>query len=540
MCKIVTQFEKAVESQTSGLFLFAGIALASVCWTRSRRSPFSTSSSGLVRAPSITRCPSGLEAAAKRELGDDLKGTPMPRGDCVPSLLLHELSCLSDTFPSENIPNEMRRCKVRTDGITGVGYNKIIGKSDYIMNDIVRKEGSKQSSEAWVRAGPRKAIHFDPRQVKAAVVTCGGLCPGLNNVVRELVHALFYLYDVNSVLGVVGGYNGFNGDYEPLNLTPEAVAQCHHEGGTILASSRGGFDMEKIIAFLGKHGINQLYIIGGDGTHRGAFLVSQEVIKRGLNIAVAGIPKTIDNDVDIIDRSFGFQTSVEAAQAAIRSAKTEAKCNLPNGIGIVKLMGRSAGFIAAHATLASGDVDLCLVPEVPVHLHGPEGYLEFLARRVQAQGHAVVVVAEGAGEELLGQSTEVDAGGNRKLPKIGEFLKTEVGRFFSRKGMTTTVKYIDPSYMIRSVPANAADSLYCMLLAQNAVHGAMAGYTAFTTGMVNNRVVYIPINRLVASSPRVMDPNGRTWERVRAMTRQPQVADLIDTSSINVASKTVI
>ena len=240
-----------------------------------------------------------------------------------------------------------------------------------------------------------------------------------------------------------------------------------------------------------------------------------------MNVSVAGIPKTIDNDVDHIDRSFGFSSAVEAAQAAIRSAKTEAICNLPNGVGIVKLMGRSAGFIAVHATMASGDVDLCLVPEVPTVLEGENGCLPYLRRRVHQQGFAVVVVAEGAGEDVLGTSVEKDASGNKKLPKIGEFIKTKVEEHFKAHGDTATVKYIDPSYMVRSIPANATDSLYCMQLAQNAVHGSMAGYTGFSVGLCNNRMVLLPIPELVATSPRSMNPRGRTWERVLAVTRQP-------------------
>jgi 6-phosphofructokinase 1 len=199
----------------------------------------------------------------------------------------------------------------------------------------------------------------------------------------------------------------------------EAVADIHHMGGSILGSARGGFDVDVIISFLERNGINQVYVIGGDGTHRGANVIAETCVERNLNIAVVGIPKTIDNDVDIIDRSFGFTTSVEAAQAAINSAKVEARCNMPNGIGIVKLMGRSAGFIAVHATLASGDVDLCLVPELAVELEGEHGCLPFLYDRVKLQGHAVVVVAEGAGENLLGTSSVIDKGGNRKLPPIG-------------------------------------------------------------------------------------------------------------------------
>lgn len=240
-----------------------------------------------------------------------------------------------------------------------------------------------------------------------------------------------------------------------------------------------------------------------------------------MNVSVAGIPKTIDNDIDHIDHTFGFASAVEAAQVAIRSAKTEAVCNLPNGVGIVKLMGRSAGYIAAHSTMASGDVDLCLVPEVPLVLEGEKGCLPHLWRRVKSQGYAVVVVAEGAGEEVLGTSAEKDASGNKKLPKIGEFMKHQVEEYFKKQGETATVKYIDPSYTVRSVAANAADSLYCMQLGQNAVHGAMAGFTGFSVGLCNNRMVFLPIPELVATSPRNMNPRGRTWERVLALTRQP-------------------
>ena len=448
---------------------------------------------------------------------------PLPtvlEGVSISEIKVHEISTLRGVFPSADIPND--------EGT--IAYNQVISEDDFILSDIVRKVQAKSSCEAFVRAGPRALSHFYPKKVTAAIVTCGGLCPGLNNVIRELVHALHYLYRVDKVIGIRGGYNGFNGTagYDMLTLTPEYVADCHHQGGTILASSRGGFNLAKIISFIMTHKVQQLYVIGGDGTHRGALAISEEVIKWNLNVSVVGIPKTIDNDVDLIDRSFGFTTSVETAQAAITSAKTEARCNLPNGVGIVKLMGRSAGFIAAHATLGSGDVDLCLVPEVAIELDGERGCLPFLMKRIKEQGHAVVVVAEGAGEELLGKSTETDAGGNRKLPKIGDFMKKEIEDYFKRYDSEVTVKYIDPSYMIRSVPANSSDALLCMLLAQNAVHGAMAGLTAFSVGIVNNRVVYIPIPRLVATSPRFMDPFGRTWERVVAMTRQPNTSSTID------------
>jgi 6-phosphofructokinase 1 len=403
-------------------------------------------------------------------------------------------------------------------------YNKLITDHECVVSDIVRKPNQTTSAVAYMRAGPRRYIHFDPKTVNAAIVTCGGLCPGLNNVIREITNVLHQIYGIGGkVYGIQGGYRGFY-DFDalpPVILTPSMVENIHHSGGTCLGSSRGGFDLEKILKFLKDKSINQLFVIGGDGTHRGAFVIHEGCMKAGMNVSVAGIPKTIDNDVDYIDYSFGFNSAVEAAIQSIRVAKTEAVCNLPNGIGIVKLMGRSAGFIAAHATMASSDVDLCLVPEVPVVLEGPTGCLPHLRQRVKEQGYAVVVVAEGAGEEVLGTSVETDASGNKKLPAIGLFMKDAIEKYFIKFNEIATVKYIDPSYSVRSVPANASDSIYCMQLGQNVVHGAMAGYTGFSVGLCNNRMCLIPIPELVSTSPRSMNPRGRTWERVLALTRQP-------------------
>eukprot|EP00804_Cyclotella_cryptica_P004849 CCRYP_004923-RB/>CCRYP_004923-RB protein AED:0.06 eAED:0.06 QI:169/0.83/0.85/1/0.66/0.42/7/4091/511 len=377
---------------------------------------------------------------------------------------------------------------VKTDKEPGhhANYNKLIGKNECIVANIRRKPGDNEAVRAYVRAGPRAQLHFNPKTVNAAIVTCGGLCPGLNNVIREITRTLYFMYGIQGkVFGIVGGYKGFyDPKTPPIVLTPENVENIHHEGGTILGSSRGGFDMEKILDFIKSNNIRQLYVIGGDGTHRGAFKIHETCMEKvsvycGLKAFFAFDPliicfspsprvfilrlqaflrlscnrclafiatklssRTIDNDVDYLDRSFGFITSVEAAQTAIRAAKVEASCNLPNGVGIVKLMGRSSGFIAAHATLGSGDVDLCLVPEVPIILEGPNGCLPHLWRRVKKNGYAVVVVAEGAGEELLGESTETDASGNKKLPQIGEFMKGAINEYFKKQGEEATVKQV--------------------------------------------------------------------------------------------------
>ncbi|XP_010683074.2 ATP-dependent 6-phosphofructokinase 2 [Beta vulgaris subsp. vulgaris] len=375
---------------------------------------------------------------------------------------------------------------------------------------------------AYHRSGPRKLVYFDPGDVKAAIVTCGGLCPGLNTVIRELVVGLSDLYGVTKIFGIRSGYRGFY-SYDPLPLTSKMVHNWHKRGGTALETSRGGFDLCKIVDAIQHHEFNHVYIIGGDGTMRGAVEIYNEICHRKLNVAVAGIPKTVDNDVGIIDQSFGFQTAVEIAQQAINAAHVEAESAV-NGIGLVKLMGRSTGHIALHATLSSRDVDCCLIPENDFFLEGKGGLLEFLEQRLKENGHAVVVVAEGAGQGLIPRTEEErrDDSGNPVFLDVGVWLKSELNRWWKRDhpGELFTVKYIDPTYMVRAVSANATDNLYCTLLAHSAIHGAMAGCTGFVAGRVNGNYVYIPVKE-VAQAKNVVDTKDHKWGWVRSVTNQP-------------------
>lgn len=408
---------------------------------------------------------------------------------------------------------------------------------DIVLADVFLPQSTQQQQEenkkemlAFYASSKPTKLHFSStRQLHAAIITCGGLCPGLNNVIRAITLTLHHEYHVHRVYGIQGGWHGFNDkEYPPIILTPETVESVHHHGGSFLRTSRGGLDLDKVHTFLTKYQISLLFILGGDGTHRAAYKVHEFCQSRQpeLEVAVVGIPKTIDNDIDFIDRSFGFHTAVEASQASIRTALVEAKCTVPNGIGVIKLMGREAGFLAAYAALGSGgDVDAVLVPEVPVVLEGPDGILPFLQRRVLEKGYAVCVVAEGAGQELLEGIRETEQGsGNKILPPIAEYVRDEIKRYFSKVGSDCRMKYVDPSYAVRSQPANAADSLYCIQLGTGAVHGAMAGYTGFSVGRVNNRIVYIPIPQLVASSPRFMNPEAEIWQQILATTGQPSPA----------------
>lgn len=377
--------------------------------------------------------------------------------------------------------------------------------------------------DLFEHAGPRARLFFDPRTVRAGVVTCGGLCPGLNNVIRSLFLELHYRYQVPEVVGFRDGYRGLvpGPAREPVVLTPERVDHIHREGGTILGTSRGPVDVQAAVDALVDRNINMLFTVGGDGTQRGGFRLHQEAQRRGYPLAVVGVPKTVDNDVKDVACTFGFATAVDVAREVIDRAHTEAH-SVTNGVGLVKLMGRDAGFIAAGATAASQDVNFCLVPELSFQLDGPNGLLAALKRRLESRHHAVIVVAEGAGQALIpGTRVERDASGNLKQADIGAFLREAITMYFKAEQMEMTLRYFDPYYEIRSVPADTEDALRCDEFARNAVHAAMAGKTGMVVGHVNGHFVHVPLERL-DGPPKRLNLDGPLWQAVLAATGQPE------------------
>ncbi|MCF7863535.1 MAG: ATP-dependent 6-phosphofructokinase [Kiritimatiellales bacterium] len=373
--------------------------------------------------------------------------------------------------------------------------------------------------EYFELSGPREKLFFNPKDVTVGIVTCGGLCPGLNDVIRALTFCSLESYGVKRVLGFKYGYEGLVAKFYhyPIELNTDNTDEIHEKGGTILKTSRGSQDTEEIINTLVHYGVDILFTIGGDGTQRGARDIVEGVKKRNLPISVIGIPKTIDNDINLIQRSFGFETAVEATWDIITNAHSEAKA-FRNGVGLVRLMGRESGWIAASATLANSNVNFCLVPEVPFDLRGPNGFLTHLKNRLQVKEHAVVVVAEGAGQELFDTLLGEDKSGNKKLNDIGILLHDEINTFFKAEGMEVNVKYFDPSYSIRSRRANANDSMYCLRLGNNAVHAAMAGKTNMIVGMHHDRLVHLPIELIGAR--KVIDPQNWFWQTIVQATHQ--------------------
>lgn len=384
---------------------------------------------------------------------------------------------------------------------------------------VGRAFGEGRQPASFEVAGPRRQLFFDPATVRAGIVTCGGLCPGVNDVIRAVVLSLYHHYGVSTVYGFRYGYAGLvpeNG-HEPILLTPDSVSHIGDFGGTWLGSSRGPQDVGRMVSTLEELGVQMLFAVGGDGTLRGVHAICAEIDRRGLPIAVIGIPKTIDNDISFVEQSFGFITAASEARRNIYAAHSEA-LGAYNGIGLVKLMGRHSGFIAAYAALADSQVNFCLVPESPFTL---DGFLPALRDRLERRQHAVIAVAEGAGQDLMPDVGARDASGNVRLGDIGLFLRDAIDSYLRDVGLSFSLKYIDPSYTIRSLPANAFDSAFCLLLGYNAVHAAMAGRTNTVIGVWNNQFTHLPV-ALAVSERKTIDPHGRLWNNVALATGQPR------------------
>ncbi len=402
---------------------------------------------------------------------------------------------------------------------------KFVGDDEYVLSsntlNALDLDNLLKNEILLEKAGPRENIYFNPNHVHAGIVTCGGLCPGLNDVIRAVVRTLWYRYGVHRVSGIRMGYKGFLPEYNlPIKeLNPTIVDHIHNMGGSILGSSRGGSDTVRIVDAMERMNLNVLFTIGGDGTQRGALAIAEEIKKRKLNISVIGVPKTIDNDLSYIHKSFGFDTAVERAVEAVQTAHTEAKSAI-DGVGLVKVMGRESGFIAAHTSLAISDVNFTLIPEVKFQLEGKNGLFNKLDERLDARHHAVIVVAEGAGQDLLEDSGKTDESGNKRLSDIGSFLRDKINAHFKETGRESSLRYIDPGYMIRASAAAPVDSLYCARLGANAVHAAMTGRTAMLISEWNNAFVHVPIEMAVSEKNSV-DPEGSLWRDVIESTRQP-------------------
>ncbi len=412
------------------------------------------------------------------------------------------------------IPSPLRKIK----------WVRFVSEGDDVISHIHRRSFSGEDELKYFEAaGPREKIYYKSENLKCGIVTCGGLCPGINDIIREIVVKLYQGYGVREIKGFRYGYRGLAkaDEIKPMSLDPDVVDSIHTDGGSILSSSRGPQETDEMIDALIKRDIKILYAIGGDGTMKGAHDIARRIKERCLDISVAAVAKTIDNDIPYIDRSFGFETAFQAASEIIDSAHTESK-GYENCIGLVKLMGRSSGFIASATTLANRNVNYCLIPEIPFKLKGDGGLLEVLKERLHRKGHAVIVVAEGAGQNHIddGKGVEKDASGNVKLKDIGVYLKKSIEEHFADENIPVNIKYFNPSYIIRSIPANAADSMYCVNLAQNTVHATISGRTDMMVSKCHSDYIHVPLSMATEKRKKV-DSRGRLWRTVMGATHQP-------------------
>ena len=431
-----------------------------------------------------------------------------------------ELDFTIESLGKTNIKSPIAMSTTKGDKVA----NYVTDDQFILLNTDIKPGAQKPIKKTQILecAGPREMIYFSPTNVHAGIVTCGGLCPGMNDVIRAIVRCLWYRYGVRRISGIQYGYKGFLPEYkyEIMPLNPDIVDDIHKMGGTFLGSARGGGkEVSQIVDCMEQLNLNILFCIGGDGTQRGTLDIANEIEKRKLKIATIGIPKTVDNDFALIQKSFGFDTAVEKAVEVVTAAHIEADSAI-NGIGLVKLMGRESGFIAAHTALASHEVNFVLIPEVPFNLEGPNGFLFHLEERLHRRGHAVIIVAEGAMQEQLQTDKKLDAGGNLRLVDVGTYIRDRINKYFDERKTEINLKYIDPSYAIRSAPANSADSIYCERLGNASVHAAMAGKTKLIIGLVNNEFVHLPI-KAVITHRNVVDPESSLWRDTLDATHQP-------------------
>ena len=402
--------------------------------------------------------------------------------------------------------------------------NRDVLSGGWIHSELFQKYNEcvkADDGQLYIRGGPRYHIALDNVSIKACIMSCGGLCPGINVVIRELVMALKYNYGVTEIYGVKWGFLGFTNDKYWIKLSPEDVKEIHILGGTVLGTTRAGFDGEVIANALIKRGINMAFFIGGDGTHRGirelSKILKEKEKKTKTKIILVGIPKSIDNDMPIIDKSFGLESAVQESVRSIRAANVEANCSR-NGSGLVKLFGRKSGFVAMLSSLAARDVNICLIPEIPFNLYGENGLLDFIFRRIKIKEHCVIVVSGGAGNSIKDYKSPNNY---KHIEDIGLLLKKEILKKAKELQIDVNLKYLDPTYVVRAVPANEYDCNLCAKLAESAVHSAFAGFTNFSVGMINNKPCMIPIEKMCGEVVRKVEYDSDDYLMLLASTGQP-------------------
>lgn len=318
------------------------------------------------------------------------------------------------------------------------------------------------------------------------ILTGGGDCPGLNPVIRAVVRRA-----INFNIEVIGIKNGWAGlivaDTQVLTL--ESISGILPKGGTILGTSRtnpykNAGDVKKVVENYKKLGLEALVAVGGEDT----LGVANKLCKEGLNIV--GIPKTIDNDLNATDYTFGFDTAVNIATECIDRLHTTAESH--HRIMVVEVMGRHAGWIATHAGMAGG-ADIILIPELPIDIGEVCEYIK--KRHERGKTFSIAVVAEGAkfkaGDTVV-QEEKLDAFGHVRLGGIGSTLAEEIEK---RTGYETRVTVL--GHIQRGGSPTAFDRVLATRFGVKAVDLAMENKFGQMVSLKGNEIVYVPLEEAV-------------------------------------------
>jgi len=329
--------------------------------------------------------------------------------------------------------------------------------------------------------------------MRLAILTSGGDCPGLNAVIRAVVRTATDHYQYECV-GIKNGWKGAAvGDIIPL--PPLSVSGILYRGGTILGTSRfnplkDGETTARILENLTLHRIGAVICVGGDGTLR----ASHEIARMGVN--VVGVPKTIDNDIQATDVTFGFHTAVQIVTDAIDRLHSTAESH--NRIMILETMGRNTGWIALSAGLAGG-ADLILIPERPFSY---DKICAMLTERHKRKSFSIVVVAEGAYPEG-GEAVNIgalDAFGRPRLGGIGFELAHEIEMRTSIEARVTVLGYVQ-----RGGTPVAFDRILATRFGVAAVEAVAAGKFDHFIALRGEELVAVPIADGVGQCKQVDD-----------------------------------
>ena len=341
--------------------------------------------------------------------------------------------------------------------------------------------------------------------MKIAMLTSGGDCQGLNATMRGVAKTLYNELEDVDIYGISDGYKGLiEGKYKKLKK--EDFSGILTLGGTILGTSRQPFKKMQVIEENGidkvkamketykSLGLDCLVILGGNGTHKTANLLSEE----GLNIVT--LPKTIDNDLWGTDVTFGFHSAIDVATDVIDKIHTTATSH--GRIFVVEIMGHKAGWLTLYAGIAGG-ADIILIPEIPYDINKIKAEIE--KRNSENKGFSIIAVAEGAVSVEESKMSKKDFKAyreNMKQPSIAYRVADEIMKMTNHE-----VRVAVPGHIQRGGAPNPYDRVLCTRFGAYGAELIRKKKFGYMVGMKNGEIVAVPLNDVAGKLKTVPEDN---------------------------------